>query len=154
MAASFNSTRYPITTKKNNEDDDFYAHHVFMIGDKVFSVPKMWKAVENNMTSQEPVWKFDDNLWSPVWGVAPRVVLDNPAAYPDDFRRILKADMQYPVIMYNGNLLVTGAPYYNSVYLSHIILDGYHRYTRANYEKMEYILVTYITAEQLGGCEI
>ena len=49
-------------------------------------------------------------------------VLKNPKKYPNDIKRIKEADMKYPIIMYNGE-----------------IVDGVHRLVKATLDKNKFI---------------
>lgn len=149
---SANSVALQPKTTANVDDDDFYNHHIFSIGGKSYLVPLMWKETATNATALQPFSKFSHNLWYNVWDVSPMEVLNNPAAYPEDYKRITKADMSYPIILYNGPMYFPASK--ETAFLSHMILDGYHRLSRAQHDKINYITVTYITEKQLANCEI
>lgn len=152
------ASKASIRTSKNVDDDDFATRHVFTLGDRFFQVSKMWELTANTPTTLQPAASFRTNLSYPVWGVTPNEVLSHPGAYPEHYGRIQRADMKYPIIMYNGYIRNTSkAPAlmnYEWLFLSHAVLDGYHRLSRTQLDGLTYVNTVYLTDQQLAQCEI
>jgi hypothetical protein len=79
-------------------------------------------------------WLLDLTVWTTVPGearfdLAPRAVLENPGRFPNRWRRILEADLMYPLEMFRSR---QGR---------WVILDGYHRLARHQVERARNIPV-------------
>lgn len=104
----------------------------FSDNDYVYSVDMMFAYLKEN---EYPVTKlkvdeYIDTLEYPGWGdPANKVyysafdVINSPMKYQDDYKRILKADLSYPIIISDQGFIV----------------DGVHRLAKSYLEKREYI---------------
>ena len=92
--------------------------HLAQFGDKTYSVDMMFayinifkpKSVKLNLNEVD--YNLDNLSWN---GVSPNEVLDKPDLYPEDYNKIIKADLRYPIILDKD----------------HSIFDGVHRYVKA-----------------------
>ncbi|XWV26926.1 hypothetical protein QJ857_gp0124 [Tupanvirus soda lake] len=107
----------------------------------VYSVDMMFAYLKSN---NHPITKifvqeYLDVLEYPGWGDPSKNiyysaidVINNPMKYKDDFKRILKADLSYPIIISADGFIV----------------DGVHRLTKAYLEKIPQIKA-YVFNEEL-----
>ena len=151
MSISFESSRLNPRTSKNVDDDDFAKNHVFILQDMYFQVSKMWELTASTPNTLQLAAPFHRNLDYPVWGVPPNEVLKYPGAYGHHYDRIRRADMSYPIIMYNG---IVESRKGERFFLSHMVLDGYHRLSRSKMDELVYVNTVYLTYEQLMSCRI
>lgn len=91
-----------------------------------------------------PVEKLTGTLSEDTWGswpdtgnrFSPQDVLNNPKKYRQEMKKILRADLSYPILMYKDELI-----------------DGYHRLAKAFMEKVPTIKVRFITDEQMAAAK-
>jgi len=84
-------------------------------------------------------YRLDEPIWaSKNIKYAPRDVLNNPAKYPDEYRRITTADLSHPI-------LITKARH---------IIDGAHRLCRAELKKMTMVSVHIVEPRLLAKFKI
>ena len=98
----------------------------------VYSVDMMFAFLKNNKypINKINVEEYSDTLEHPGWGdpeneiyYSAMDVINNPSKYQDDFKRILKADLSYPIIISDSGYIV----------------DGVHRLTKAYLNKKKYV---------------
>jgi hypothetical protein len=87
----------------------------------------------------ELAWQFDLPLWQ-VEGVrfrvSPAQVRDDPAGFPDQMRRVMAADLRYPIhlVEHRGR---------------RVVLDGFHRLLRAAIEGQADIAAVELSRQDL-----
>lgn len=104
-------------------------------GTKV-NIPRLINYLNKNKykVSNIKVKDFKKVLDIPVWEdgtLTPRELTQNPNAYKDHYKRYLDAELKYPIIIHNG-----------------VIVDGYHRLTKAVVEKRK-TLPAYIIDDKI-----
>ena len=98
--------------------------HTYSDGKYVYSVDMMFAYVNNNKEEykkttikigknkynilEDKIWQINEHVFSPI------MVLKNPKKYVDDYKRIEEANLKYPIF-------ISGS----------VIIDGYHRFTKA-----------------------
>ena len=110
-------------------------------GQYIYSVDMMMSFV--NLFPQKveslPMSMFESVLEYKGWGTSsgkrysPQDVLDNPKKYKSDIERINHADLKYPIFVYDT-----------------LVVDGFHRITRARMQNKEYINAYIFTAETMS----
>jgi hypothetical protein len=82
-----------------------------------YSVDMMFVYLKNHKhpITKINVSKYSDTLEYPGWGDPGRDinysamdVIKNPSKYQDDYKRILKADLSYPIIVSNNGYIIDG----------------------------------------------
>ncbi len=115
-----------------------------------YDVNKLWNKTQNIKTNRIYLDKIIHNLDKVLWTifikgkekyVTPNQVIKNPYVSPNDFCKIINADLSYPIIIYddNGDLDV---------------LDGLHRLAKSVLLKRKTINVKYISNDILLKCKI
>lgn len=107
--------------------------------DKEYSVDMLIEITQNNKIENIPIEYLKWNLEEKVWdnNATPNMVLANPNKYKKDMKRIKDADLKYPILIYNGE-----------------IIDGYHRLAKAVKENKKTIKARIITDKQLDASRI
>ena len=103
--------------------------------DFLWETSKAWALpTETTVMSLDALsWHLRLSVWSTVRGqprfdLAPATVLRTPDAFPEHWRKILAADLSYPLEMFrNGQRWV--------------VLDGYHRLARHHVEGIDVVRV-------------
>jgi len=107
-----------------------------------WSEEKVWAldVPVEDMEITELEWHFDIPFWSTPNGyydLTPNQVLAEPEKYREEYERILKADMQYPLdIMF-----------WKSRWL---LLDGLHRLVKAKQQEKQKVNVRKISTDFIG----
>lgn len=103
----------------------------FSSDDKIYSVDMMFAYINIfkpkyvKIEVNDYLHTLDYKLWgNPKKNIfySPNDVLQNPKKYKDDYERIKKANLKYPIILANN-----------------YIVDGVHRLTKAHLQKKKYI---------------
>ena len=91
--------------------------------DMMFAYIKLFKptSIKINVDDYLHVLDFKGG-GMPSHPISPNMVLNNPAKYKDDYKSIKNADLTYPIIIHNNN-----------------IVDGVHRLTKAYMENKKEI---------------
>lgn len=93
----------------------------------VYSVDMMFAYLKNNKypIKKINVEEYMDTLEYPGWGEPDKNiyysamdVVNNPKKYSDDYKRILKADLSYPIIISSDNFIVDGVHRLTKAFLS------------------------------------
>lgn len=141
---------------------EFTIARTFIMNGKKYSVDRLFKITKNIKVHKVPLTELVQHLNNKTWeykdegvgDISPINVIENPKKnrrYTKHYNRIINADMQYPILVYNikpddddtpADEKRPGAP--------NVIVDGLHRLSRAYIEKHPNISVRYITNKQLG----
>lgn len=112
----------------------------------IYSVDMMFSFLKNHKypVTKVKVEQYLDSLDHPGWGdpekeiaFSPNDVLKYPRKYKDDYQRILKADLSYPIIISNG-----------------YIIDGVHRLTKAYLQHRKFIKAYIFTPDLMKKFKI
>jgi len=109
---------------------------------RTYDVSRLWELTAKNPTVKMSVAKLHKEVGK-TWGHRPNKyglddVLANPKLYSKDYTRILRADLNYPILIHKG----------------WIIADGVHRLGKAMLNKQRTILARLITKEQMRQAQI
>ncbi len=100
---------------------------------------KVWQLSEPvvDMNIDQLLWHFDiPFLFEVTTPVTPRAIMDQPAAYPNEYKRTLNADITHPIdIMQNKGRW--------------LILDGLHRLMKLSMQGKKSIRVRIIPRERI-----
>ena len=115
-----------------------------------YDVNKLWNKTKNIKTNKIDLDKIIHNLDIDLWTtfvngkekyITPKQVIKNPYVSPQDFCKIINADLSYPIIIYEDN-----------GYLD--VLDGLHRLAKSVILKRKTIKVKYVSNDILLKCKI
>ena len=115
-----------------------------------YDVNKLWNKTKNIKTNRIYLDKIIHNLDIDLWTtfvngkekyITPKQVIKNPYVSPQDFCKIINADLSYPIIIYEDN-----------GYLD--VLDGLHRLAKSVILKRKTIKVKYVSNDILLKCKI
>jgi len=102
---------------------------LFSDDNKIYSVDMMIAYI--HMFKPSPIkiniQDYTNTLTFKCWGtpshpICPKMVIDNPKKYKDEYKRINKSDFSFPIIIHNNN-----------------VVDGVHRLTKAHIENKKEI---------------
>jgi len=80
-------------------------------------------------------WNMDHNAWGK--NITPKIVLDNPKKYKEEFKRIKEVSLNYPILLYKGKLI-----------------DGYHRLSKAVFQNKKNIKAIILNKKQMDASRI
>jgi hypothetical protein len=103
--------------------------------DRIWDTPKVWRlpTAAHSLRFAELEWHLGLTVWSTVpgearWDLSPTMVLDAPERYEHRWRKIVSADLSFPLEMFaHGDRWV--------------IVDGYHRLARHRLQGSVHVLV-------------
>lgn len=126
--------RFPISKRA----DVYSRHH----GKEAYSVEMLIEITSDNKIEQIPVdllkWNVKEKIWTKgKKEINPEDVLNEPKKYEEEMKRINDADLKYPVLIYDGE-----------------IIDGYHRLAKAIKQNKDKIKTVIITDKQLDIARI
>jgi hypothetical protein len=113
--------------------------------EKVYSVERMIRECRGlqiySVFLKDLVCRLDIQCWRDNKGdlISPNMVLNNPSLHANEFKRILNADLTYPIIL---------------SFEKNRVCDGMHRLAKAVYEKHFYIKVFQLSEVLLERCQI
>ena len=107
--------------------------------DMMFAYINLFKPKSKSLKIKDLEYMLHQNTWGNPSGlqITPIKVLENPQKYKDHMRRIKKADLKYPIIVYDK-----------------FVIDGVHRLTKAYLEKKKIIKATVFTKDLLQKFKI
>lgn len=107
--------------------------------DMMFAYINLFKPKSKSLKIKDLEHMLHQNTWRNPSGlqITPIKVLENPQKYKDHMRRIKKADLKYPIIIYDK-----------------FVIDGVHRLTKAYLEKKKIIKATVFTKDLLQKFKI
>lgn len=132
---------------------EFTIARTFIMDGKKYSVDRLFKITKNIKIHKVPTKDLLIQLTNKSWeykhegnaDISPIDVIENPKKnrkYTKHYNRIINADMQYPILVYQDKEELDPSKHV-------IIVDGLHRLSRAYIEKHPNINVRYITNKQL-----
>jgi hypothetical protein len=111
----------------------YHLHGVFF--DRLWETSKVWRLpTEAQALPLENLrWQLDLRVWTTVpgetrWDLSPRMVLRRPHLHARHWKKILSADLTFPLEMFRQDG-------------RWVVLDGYHRLARHDLEEREMVLV-------------
>lgn len=99
-------------------NDEKYIYSV----DMMFAYIKIFKPVSIKINIKDYLYTLDFKCWENKGKISPKDVIKNKKKYKNDYKRIKKANLKYPIIIAKNN-----------------IVDGVHRLTKAFIENRKYI---------------
>lgn len=88
----------------------------------MFAYIKIFKPVSIKINIKDYLYTLDFKCWENKGKISPKDVIKNKKKYKNDYKRIKKANLKYPIIIAKNN-----------------IVDGVHRLTKAFIENRKYI---------------
>ena len=110
----------------------------FSDNDKTYDVEKLWAITKDNKVDETSVKSLEKRLKDLCWGkkgskYSAHDVLADKKKYKEDYKRILEADLEYPIMIHNG-----------------YIVDGVHRLAKAYLDKIATIKTQKISRKQMS----
>ena len=119
-------------------------------GSKVYSEEKLWQLTGNDPVYTVPFHMLSKNLDLHRWTVyvnghkqyvTPNEVLNDPAISPKDFKGIVTADLEYPILVYNDNGFLD-------------VLDGLHRLALLARRRAPEVHIRFVTRAMLDKATV